>query len=151
MDFDKLRQWFEMAQKYQGKTFWSGVFDQEYAKQFMNEFNEAGQGNVQTLYPKADIFRNPQEFIILIDIPGVRKEDVQLSLAGDSLYVRGTSRPFYSDMQLIASERFSGTFERAIRLPESVGGAKISAKFENGLLEIHIVRKLEAQVEIPID
>lgn len=151
MDFDKLRQWFEMAQKYQGKNFWSGVFDHEYTKQFINEFSEAGQGNVQTLYPKADIIRSPQEYIILIDIPGVRKEDVQLSLAGDSLYVKGTSRSFYSDMQLLSSERFSGTFERAIRLPEPVGGARISAKFDNGLLEIHIIRKQEAQMQIPID
>jgi HSP20 family protein len=151
MDFDKLRQWFEMAQKFQGNDFWSGAFDHESAKQFINDFNGAGQSNVQTLYPKADIVRGQHEYIVLIEIPGVRKEDVQLSLSGDSLFVKGASRSYYSDMQVLSSERFSGTFERAFRLPEPVGGAKISTRFENGLLEIHIGRKPKAQVQIPID
>jgi HSP20 family protein len=154
MDFDKLRQWFEMAQKFHGSNFWSGVFDHDYAKQFMNEFAEAGAGagsnTAQSLYPRADIAKGPNEFVVLIDIPGVRKEDVQLSVTGDFLYVKGSARPLYPELQYLSTERFSGTFERAIRLPEPVSG-KITAKFEHGLLEVRIARHARPQTVIPID
>jgi HSP20 family protein len=152
MDFDKLRQWFDMAQKFQGKEFWSNIFDKEYANQFINEFDDHAQtSSAPNFYPKTDIISGSQEYIILIDIPGVRKEDVQLSLSGEFLYVKGTTTPFYPDMQLLTSERFTGMFERTIRLPESIGKAKISAKFDSGMLEVRIARQQKSQVQIPID
>jgi HSP20 family protein len=151
MDFDKLRQWFEMAQKFQGSNFWSGVFDQQYAKQFMNEFSETGTDGVQSLFPRVDLIRGAQEIIVLIDLPGVSKEDVQLSAAGEFLYIKGTARFPYPDLQIVASERFAGSFERAIKLPEPTNGGKITAKYENGMLEVHIAMKQRPQTSISID
>ncbi|KIL41081.1 hypothetical protein SD70_09810 [Gordoniibacillus kamchatkensis] len=131
--------------------FWTGVFDQDFTKQFMNEFSDMGQTDVQALYPRVDIIRGNSEFIVLIDIPGVRKEDVQLSVTSDFLYVKGTARHYYQELQIIQSERFSGSFERAIRLPEQASPGKISAKFESGLLEVRIGRQTRPQTVVQID
>lgn len=151
MDFEKLQRWYEAAQKLQGKNFWSSIFDQDDAHPFMHDVDEDEQANVHTMYPKVDILSGPQEYIILIDIPGVRKEDVQLSLSGEYLFVKGTARSVYPDMQRLTSERFSGTFERTIKLPEPVGKAKVSAKFDCGMLYVQIAPQAKAQVQIHID
>ena len=140
---EKLKQWFEMAQKFHGRDFWADVFDQKNAKQFLGDFpyfNEKKESAKQANFPQVDILQSIHEIVVLINLPGVRKEDVQLSIAENCLYIKGKVDALFTEMNSILSERFAGEFERTIKLPENASAAKISAKFINGLLEVHIPR-----------
>lgn len=155
MDLEKLRHWLELAQKFHGKDFWADVFDQNNAKQFIGgDFpfvNEKKESSNQADFPQADILQNLREIIVLINLPGVDKEDVQLSITENCLYIKGIVKPLYSEMTGIRSERFVGEFERMIKLPENSIATKISAKFINGVLEVHIPRLQKPKEMIKID
>ncbi|WP_274364870.1 Hsp20/alpha crystallin family protein [Paenibacillus thermotolerans] len=148
---DRLKEWLELAQKFHGKDFWTSVFDQEYAKQFLGDMMNSNRTD-DSDFPRVDVLKSENELIVLIDIPGINKEDVQLSINDDNLHIRGNARQPYPGAQRHTSERFSGPFERTVKLPEKAGsGGKISARFNNGLLEVRISRVQRPRHTIKID
>lgn len=149
----------ELAQKYQVGDFWNNIFDQEKAKQFMEEFaaesndnqNQGKPSNQDIHYPSVDIFTVDSQIVILIDIPGVDKRDVQLTVSGTKLTIRGISRlPFKPDMT-VKSERVHGEFGRTIDLPEPTETALIKARYNHGLLVVTYPKKYEEEEQIIID
>jgi HSP20 family protein len=141
MDMDKLKQWLDIAQNMHGADFWKTIFDQDMAG-FMDEQNrekptdgeKMSQGTKGDIFPPIDILENDKEVIILVEIPGVKKEDIELGLNGDSLFIKGVTMQFFSEFRKKYSERFYGEFQRSIKLPNEIKPEEIQAKFWNGLL-----------------
>lgn len=157
MDLHKLKEWMEMAQKVQGGDFWNQIFDHDYAKQFMADAStenpsEGKKENSPAVdYPAIDILESDDQVFILVDIPGVQKEDVRLSLQGDRLVIRCIiNSPAYG-LKPIQKERKYGNFERVLKLPELPMDYKLNAKFQNGLLEISYYKYLKNEEYISID
>ncbi|MGC4377468.1 Hsp20/alpha crystallin family protein [Fictibacillus sp. Mic-4] len=154
MDVDKLKQWLEIAQKFQGMDFWNGIFDKDQSRK-MNELANIpgfqGGNNAPVELPRVDIYKSHRELIVVIDLPGLNKSDVQLSLSGDQLMIKGFARTPYQDITSIQSERLKGSFERIIQLPETVNEARTAAKFQNGVLEVRILRAHTSHKQIRID
>ena len=100
--------------------------------------------------PRVELKETPKEFILTADLPGCNKDDVHVSLNNDILSIKG-ERKFEenkNDEKYHVSERFYGSFERQIHMPESlVDQDKIHAKFENGVLSVHLTKKNEAKYE----
>lgn len=142
MDMDKLLRWRDLAQKMHGRDFWSAVFDSPQTKDFMSGFLKTF--DAESNYPRADVYQKETEIVVLIEIPGIRKEDVQLTVTGDRLQIKGTVHPPYPKHTNVTTERFYGPFERTIQLPEIVQKEGVSAKFVNGLLEVRLPRDLKA-------
>jgi HSP20 family protein len=146
MDPDKVRKWMDIAKQFQQGQFWDSVFDSDYTKQLMEQITETtsdpnGAKTAKATFPPVDIFKNSHEWLIAIDLPGVRREDVEISMSDYSLQIKGSVRREIAGMAAIQTERFHGEFERTITLPETAAsGSKISAKFEHGALEIRIPR-----------
>jgi len=73
-----------------------------------------------------------------VEIPGVDPKDIDVSLSGDTLFIRGEKKPETEekgeDYHLL--ERNYGTFVRSIHLPVEVQNDKISASYKNGVLTI---------------
>ncbi|GGF95982.1 Hsp20/alpha crystallin family protein [Paenibacillus abyssi] len=156
MEINKMKQWLDMAKQFHQGQFWDSVFDQDYTKQVMEQFTNpavsVNQAAAAPSFPRAEVLKSNREIVILIDLPGVRKEEVELSIMDGSLYIKGVSNQSYPDLQVVQAERFKGEFERAIPLPDKVGsGAKISAKFDNGMLEIRIPRPQRPRENIRIE
>lgn len=160
MDMDKLKKWLELAQGMQGGDFWKNVFDQDFSKQFMSESgNDAffkgenvfrEEKSVKS-FPSIDIYENPQEVVVVIEIPGIPKEDIELGLSGKVLTVKGTAKPIYPHLQMTYTERFYGEFSRQINLPDTVKPHELNAKFWNGILMIQYNRTQPDIFSIPID
>lgn len=171
MDKDKLKQWIDIADQFQGKDFWNGVFGNDYTKKILENISfspfqdeskqtqyhqdsspktQPNQGS-QPAFPKTDIYKNEFEIIIIMELPGVRKEDVQLGISYDLLQIKGMVHPLTTNMEQILSERYYGPFERTIRLPEYAAESQVSAKFINGLLKISFPRSQRKMENIPID
>ncbi|MGM9454545.1 Hsp20/alpha crystallin family protein [Legionella bozemanae] len=99
-----------------------------------------------------DIKEEKERFLVLADLPGVNKEDIQISLEHNILTLRGErhfekteNKNGYTRM-----ERSQGQFYRRFSLPQTADDTKISAKYKQGVLEISIPKK-EMAVEKKID
>ncbi len=94
--------------------------------------------------PKVDIFEADKKYNIVLELPGVSKEDVTLAINEENtLTIKGEKKTDSAEPKrtFYRYERAYGTFERKFALPEDVDRNNVKAKFENGLLFIEIAQK----------
>ncbi|TGB01984.1 Hsp20/alpha crystallin family protein [Halobacillus salinus] len=148
MDPKQFKEWMEVAQSFHGQDFWKKIFDDQYGREMMegviNETQPSQQTNQAASedkgFPKYELFKNRDYFVVVIELPGVQKGDVDLSFTGDQLLVRGTIPSLRNQLELVHSNRHVGEFERTIHLPDSPDQSDIEAQFNNGLLQVRIRR-----------
>jgi HSP20 family protein len=121
----------------------------------MNSFpnpNQPNYSNGEPKFPLVDIIKKDGKIIILIDLPGIKKEEVQLKANQNYLIVKGNSKLNINEIggEVLFSERKQGPFERHILLPSPTGG-NLSANFQNGVLEVSYPLPEEEGEIIPID
>lgn len=105
---------------------------------FFNDSVTYGGGSQYSFVPKVDIVENDKAFEIAVAVPGMNKEDFKLDLNDNYLTVSG-ERKFTRERKenhFQSIETQYGTFSRSFLLPETVDAEKISAKYNNGILEI---------------
>jgi HSP20 family protein len=104
-------------------------------------------------HPACAVFEDRDAVKIVAELPGVKPEDVKLSLENNLLTIRGEKKQEAEERteRVHRYERSSGSFERAFVLPSTVDGEKISAEFTNGILTV-VVPKIERARprEIPV-
>ena len=88
--------------------------------------------------PDIDIAETKEALTIKAEVPGIDPKDLQVTLEGEMLTLRGEKRQEMEkkDERLYQSERHYGSFVRRIRLPVNVDAAKVSAAFKNGVLTV---------------
>ena len=105
--------------------------------------------------PACDIYETEDEIVVKAEIPGVKREDVKLSLQDNVLTLSG-ERKFEEETKKenhVRVERGYGSFTRSFTLPPSVDAKKISAEFKDGLLEVKLPKLEQAkptEVEIKV-
>src|SRR5689334_11049924 len=95
--------------------------------------------------PRIDIEERDGELQVTAELPGMEQKDFDLSLAGDTLILRGEKREEREDKAGGWHERSYGRFERAIPLPAEVDTQHASAEFKNGVLRVHLPKSPEAR------
>ncbi len=90
--------------------------------------------------PDLDAFEADGKFVVRADLPGLRPEDIDVSVVGDLLTIKGHREEAkeVKEENYYCSERASGDFVRAVRLPEGAAVDSIEAKYENGVLEVAV-------------
>ena len=98
--------------------------------------------------PATDIKETDKSYIIKVDIAGLTKKDIQVTIVNQLLTISGERKEELneSDNYFHYRERLTGSFNRSFNLPDTVNQDKISANFNNGTLII----KLEKNAEIPL-
>ena len=99
--------------------------------------------------PNTDVFESADEMIILVELAGVRKEEVQLMLKGNILKLSG-ERVLYKDKADMAYRNMEvsfGPFERNLYLHESVDPNTIQAYYRDGFLEIKLQKRSKTGAE----
>lgn len=107
---------------------------------FFNESLSRTGGAAYSFVPRTDIFENEKAYEIHVAAPGMNRDDFKLDLNDNYLTVSG-ERKFtreQNDKNFHSIETQYGSFSRAFALPEHVDGGKISAKYNNGILEITV-------------
>jgi HSP20 family protein len=105
-------------------------------------------GRSASFMPDIDIRETDKEYRVTIELPGVDEKDIDLSLSGNTLIVKGEKKEEHEDQDgdYYRAERSFGAFQRAIALPSSeVDVNAIKAKFKKGLLRVTLPKKPEAQ------
>jgi len=97
-----------------------------------------------------DMVEKDDHYLVVLELPGVQKKDIDIQLVGNELVIRGEKA---HDAVLAVSvyhmaERLYGPFHRRIRLPEPVKENAVSTNLENGLLEISIKKSQPRQIPI---
>jgi HSP20 family protein len=104
--------------------------------------------------PLADMHEDKDDLYVTFELPGVREKDVNVSITGDVLTVRGDRR-FEQDVKeggYHRIERVYGKFERSLPLPIPVQADKVKATYRDGVLEIRLPKVEEVKPrEIKID
>jgi HSP20 family protein len=97
--------------------------------------------------PSVDIHESEEAFTVLADVPGVKPEDMEISLHKGVLTIRGERHVDKEENESNYShrERIRGSFMRQFNLPESADEATVTAKSVNGVLEISIPRSKKSQ------
>lgn len=98
------------------------------------------------LSPNIDIMEDDKGYHLALELPGVAEEDVDISLTGEVLTIKGEKKAEKEegDKQFHRMERSYGSFQRSITLPSDVKEDAIEARFNNGVLTVEIP-KLEEQ------
>jgi HSP20 family protein len=97
--------------------------------------------------PRVDILENETSYQVTAELPGVKKDDVEITVENNLLTLKG-ERKFEKDVnkeQYHRIERAYGTFARSFTLPNRVSQDQVQAKFDNGLLMITIPKAAEAR------
>lgn len=103
--------------------------------------------------PALESFVEEGKLVVRADLPGIDPKDVEVTVAGDTLTLRGKRerRHEESGRNFIHREISYGAFERSVRLPEGVKADDITASYRNGVLELTVPMPGEAAVhKVPI-
>jgi HSP20 family protein len=97
--------------------------------------------------PAVDVTEDENCYKVEAELPGLDEKDIDLSINGDMLILRGEKRQEHEekDKSHYLSERSYGSFERSFALPESVERDKINAQFTKGVLTITLPKSAKAQ------
>jgi HSP20 family protein len=97
--------------------------------------------------PAVDVMDKKDQVVVKVDLPGLKKDDIDVSIENNVLSIRGEKRQEseHTEGDVIRSERYYGSFNRVFSLPAGVDSTKVNAKFENGVLELTLQKKEEAK------
>lgn len=97
--------------------------------------------------PAVDITEQAEQYVVKVELPGVKKEDVRITLQDDVLTIRGEKKQEaeQKDNLYHRIERSYGTFQRSFTLSASVKSDKIEASYDNGVLSIELPKTEEVK------
>lgn len=102
--------------------------------------------------PSVDITENDKEFLIKVELPEVRKEDISINVNNGVVTISGERRSETKDEKQHRIERFYGSFSRSFSLPENVREDDISADNKDGMLYVHLPKsEAEKPKKIQVD
>jgi HSP20 family protein len=107
----------------------------------------AGGGDYASFAPSFDVKENKDGYIFRADLPGVREEDLEISLTGNRLAISGHREQEKHEQgdTYYTSERSYGSFSRAFTLPDGTDGESVKAELKNGVLQVVVPKKPEVQ------
>ncbi len=110
-------------------------------------FRQIGEKVSEWFAPKSEASALEDLYEINIELPGVKTEDVTITMQNDALVVRGEKRSerHETGQSFYFSEREYGAFQRAFRLPPDADSDKIDATFKDGVLKLKIAKRGAAE------
>ncbi len=104
-------------------------------------------------YPAVNLYQLEDEFLLTAELPGMRAEDLDLTIAGGILTLKGTRTDpdDIPDERFRRHERFRGSWQRSFSIPERVQEKSLTAEFNHGILKIHLPKAEEIRPrQIPV-
>jgi HSP20 family protein len=97
--------------------------------------------------PALDVHENNENIVVHAELPGMKKEDIDIALHDGSLSISGErkSEEKFGDAELYRSERFVGRFQRTVALPSAVAVDRIKAQYKDGVLTITLPKSEESK------
>lgn len=108
------------------------------------------------LFPLLNVRETNDSFVVSSEIPGMKTEDLEIRIEGETLSLKGERKPDEVDDEagFHRRERATGAFQRSITLPGKVDNDKVAAVYKNGVLTVTLSKEKKAaprQIEISSD
>jgi HSP20 family protein len=97
--------------------------------------------------PAIEVFEKEDKFVVKAELPGMKEEDIDISVVGDTLTIKG-ERKAESEVKeedYYCCERSYGAFSHSIAVPSDVDAKKIEASYEDGVLEVSLPKAPEVK------
>ena len=138
--FEDLLRWNERVNRLMGSDFFE---DEDLEKVSMTAWK-----------PTTDIYETKDEYVFKVELPGIKKEEIQIEVKDDTLTIKGEKKEEKEvkkeDYHRI--ERCCGNFTRVFNLPQHVDEKKISASMKEGVLEVRVPKAEKSKTKaIPIN
>jgi HSP20 family protein len=106
-----------------------------------------GFGQTQEFVPRFDVKETKDAYLINADLPGVKDEELDVSLSGNLLTISGKREEEHREEgeSYYAMERTHGSFARSFTMPDGVDAESVTADLKQGVLKVRIPKKAEAQ------
>lgn len=110
-------------------------------------FTGDAQGVGGGVYPPVNVYNSDDDMVVQFELPGLSEEDLDVSVTGETLVIKGTKKPGTDDenVRYHRRERGSGEFTRTIVLPDKVDADNVEASLEAGILEIRLPKSEAAK------
>jgi HSP20 family protein len=97
--------------------------------------------------PALDVHEDKDNIIVKAELPGMKKEDINISLHDGSLSISGERRSEekHENAEVYRSERYVGRFQRTVGLPTPVATDKVKAQYKDGVLTVTLPKTEEAK------
>ena len=97
--------------------------------------------------PPLDVYEDKDHFTVKAELPGMKKEDIEVSFHDGSLSISGERKTEtkHEDAEVYRSERFFGRFQRTVSLPAAIAADKVKASYKDGILAITLPKTEEAK------
>jgi len=99
--------------------------------------------------PALDLYQNNDNVVAIVELPGLRKEDIEISLHDGTLTIAGERKSETvgngNGDSATRTERFTGKFRRSITLPTRVDANKVNATYKDGILTVTLPKAEEAK------
>jgi HSP20 family protein len=141
-----LVRWNPVRDVFSARDETARVFDEIFGRRFESEGTTVWQ-------PAVDVEEQKDVYIVRAELPGMRLEDIKITVADDQLVIRGEKRreEERKDATYHRVESVYGAFERSFSLGHAVKAERIEATYRDGVLEVTIPKVEEAKArEIPV-
>ncbi|WP_322807688.1 Hsp20/alpha crystallin family protein [Thermanaerothrix sp.] len=93
-------------------------------------------------FPPMNVWTNSEGAVVTVELPGVNPEQIEVSVVGDTLTLRGkrVAEELPEGARYQRRERFQGEFARSLQLPFTIDADHVEAQYENGILTITLPR-----------
>lgn len=100
-----------------------------------------------SLAPKTDVYEDADRIVLELEAPGLREEDLNLTLEGNTLTISGERKrdDDRKEGRYQRVERYYGSFSRTFTLPSTVDPNSIEAKYEHGVLHVSMAKRADAR------
>lgn len=105
--------------------------------------------------PAFDVYEEKDKYIVKAELPGMKKEDINVSLHDGNLIISGErkSETKSEGTEVYRAERYFGKFQRSVSLPPTVAAGKVAAEYKDGVLTVTLPKSEEAkprQIEVNV-
>lgn len=120
------------------------MFDRRVARPFRLLTWENGDG----AFP-IDLYETDDSVVVTASLPGVKADDVQVSVTGNQLSIKGETKSEHEEKEanFYRQERYYGTFQRTLTLPARVEADKADANFEDGVLKLELPKAADVKAK----
>ena len=92
-------------------------------------------------YPPLNVFRKGDDIVVIAEVPGVRKDDLQIQVKGNTIRIAGKKAVAYGEQaSLHRRERTAGSFDRAVTVPVEIDADRVRAECRDGILALYLPR-----------
>lgn len=92
-------------------------------------------------YPPINVFRKGDDFVIISELPGLRKSDLDVQVKGNSVRIAGAKAVTFPEKSAVhRRERLAGRFDRAVTLPVQIDADGVQADYRDGILALFLPR-----------